>query len=232
MGRASSKDARTQRVATQAGDGDQGARVALALQGGPKAANKRARVKGGEPQSARVPSKSSGKPSDGDPPPTNTPLPISGVPFADSIPTLLPDPLALTAENVGAFAANKSLGKFRRPSMKNVGRDENGKNIKHFYSAEVASMVAMWVAGGADEGFMCAMLNMRPGTLNQLYYDELKHGQTMANMNVASQAYRAALNPEDNPTMTKFWLKARAGWKDGENANQGSTSPLNIHIHI
>lgn len=122
------------------------------------------------------------------------------------------------------------MNAYRRPSLKNVGKDENGRVVQHRHSKEVAHQVAMWVAGGADENFMCMMLNMRPGVLKELYGNELEFGKTAANMNVAGAAYRDALQPGAH-AQQKFWLKARAGWKDGESAAGQQMSPLTIVIH-
>lgn len=121
-----------------------------------------------------------------------------------------------------------SPNRFRLPPMKNVGKDADGKVIPHHRSEEIAQVVANYVARGATENFICAMLNIRPGLLRQCYGAELEHGAEMANMQVAGAAFKMATSGESE-AMTKFWLKARAGWKDGEQAQQATM--FNIHIH-
>lgn len=114
--------------------------------------------------------------------------------------------------------------------MKNVGRGPDGKVIPHHRSEEIALCVAQWASRGASENFICAMLNMRPGILRELYHNELTHAAEMANLNVAGKAYEMAMSGESE-SMTKFWLKSRAKWRDGENAEDRSGSLFNIHIH-
>jgi len=121
------------------------------------------------------------------------------------------------------------LSAYRRPSMKNVGYDAEGKTVQHKYDERIAARVAQWAACGADENYICHMLNMRPGRLKELYADVIEHAATSANMNVAAAAYRDALVPGAH-VQQKFWLKARANWRDGE-SQPTAVAPLAIHIH-
>ena len=123
---------------------------------------------------------------------------------------------------------NLSLSPYRMPPVGQLGRDSNGRVIQYFRSEETALLVAHWVAYGASENFICAALNMRPGKLRQLYGAELDHGEELANMAVAGTAFNMATSGASEQ-MTKFWLKSRAKWKDGETGEQ--TSLFNIHIH-
>lgn len=125
---------------------------------------------------------------------------------------------------------NFKINQLRSFSTKNVGLDASGKVIPHFRSEEVAQVVAHWASVGAPEAFMCAMLNIRPGLLKKHYYNELTHGLTLANTMVAGKAFEMAMSG-DSDSMTKFWLKSRAKWKDGENAGAQDLPLLNIHIH-
>jgi len=119
--------------------------------------------------------------------------------------------------------------KVRRASMKDVGKDpETGKVIPHERNELLAKRVAFHVAAGMGPDEICEMLNIRPGQLKECYGNELKHGLNKANVSVAKAVYDSAI--AGDTTAGKFWLKARAGWKDGEGA-QGSVSPLQIHIH-
>jgi len=117
----------------------------------------------------------------------------------------------------------------RRPSMKDVGRDPaTGRSLPHERDERLAKRVAFHVAAGMSKNDIAEMLNIRPGKLEECYGHELKHGLNMANAQVAQAMHKAAT--EGDVTAGKFWLKARAGWKDGESAQQ-SASPLQIHIH-
>lgn len=123
--------------------------------------------------------------------------------------------------------ARPPVGAVRRPSMKDVGRNEDGTVKQHAYDARIAQRIAFYVASGVTENEICELLDMRPGKLHELYERELKHGGTEENVKVAKAISRAAQNGD--MVAAKFWMKARAGWKDGEGAQ--TQSPLAIHIH-
>jgi hypothetical protein len=123
------------------------------------------------------------------------------------------------------------LNRFRAPPMKGVGLDKDGKVIPHHRSEEIAQIVLYYVGMGASENFICAHLNIRPGLLRQHYSNELTHGAERANVEVAGAAFRMATNEED-AAMTKFWLKAKAKWRDGDNSDDKNNSLFNINIHI
>lgn len=133
--------------------------------------------------------------------------------------TIPPPPVALP----------RQMNAYRRLPLKEVGRDARGRVIPYEYEEATAQQIALWVAAGADENFMCVALNMRPGTLKELYGQILEHGKTAVNMNVAAAAYRDSLMPGAH-AQQKFWLKSRAGWRDGE-SQPTDVSPLSIIIH-
>jgi hypothetical protein len=123
-----------------------------------------------------------------------------------------------------------NLQKYRMPSLKNVGKGPDGKVIPHHRSEVIAKVVSGWVASGADESFIAAMLNIRPGQLRENYSNELLHGAQMANMQVAGAVFEEAVNNRDM-SAAKFWLKSKAGWRDGNDHGNGPPSLLNIFIH-
>jgi hypothetical protein len=119
---------------------------------------------------------------------------------------------------------------FRDLSAKGAGKDPvTGKNRPHVRSEAVAKVVAQMAAVGAPINTICVALNIRPGQLKQHYGNELAHASELANSHVALTALRMATSGKD-PATTKFWLKARNNWKDGDKGD-GNDSVLNIHIH-
>ncbi len=120
-----------------------------------------------------------------------------------------------------------AVGGVKKPSMKDVGRNKDGTVKQHAYDARIAQRVAFYVASGVTENEISELLDMRPGKLRELYERELKHGGTEENVKVAKAISSAAQNGD--MVAAKFWMKARAGWKDGEGAQ--TQSPLAIHIH-
>lgn len=116
----------------------------------------------------------------------------------------------------------------RKPAMAGVGKDPaTGRNIPHERDEKIAKRVGFYVAAGLTENDIAEMLNIRPGKLRECYGPEIKHGLNQANVEVAAAMHQQACNGD--VAAGKFWLKARAGWKDGEGAAQ--TSPLSIIIH-
>lgn len=103
-----------------------------------------------------------------------------------------------------------------------------GKIRPHTRNEHFASVVAQLAAVGTPVNTIAVALNIRPGQLKEHYAHELEHAAEIANSHVALTAYRMATSGED-PATTKFWLKARNKWKDGETSDGNSV--LNIHIH-
>lgn len=134
-----------------------------------------------------------------------------------------------TGSDAGADSLRPSdVKKRRRKPLSGVGRDpETGKNIPHERDEKVAKLVSEFVGNGADLNDIAHTLNLRPGVIKKHYAFELQTGVFRANMEVASAMKAMA---QTDPVAGKFWLKARAGWKDGESAGQ-QTSPLQITIH-
>jgi hypothetical protein len=129
--------------------------------------------------------------------------------------------------NLGGIAVSN---RFRSPSVKNAGKDADGKVLPHNRSEEIAGVVAALAAGGASLNLIAVRLNLRPGQIKKHYANELEYSAEAANVDVASAALSMARSGED-AAMTKFWLKARAKWRDGESGDDKSASFFNIHIH-
>lgn len=148
----------------------------------------------------------------------------------DAIPRFVPDLPVLELSPQIAGPSRNELQACRAPSMKNVGRDAEGKVIPHFRSEEVAKVVAQYSLAGHDLNFIAAMLNIRPGLLKQHYYNELVHSEAAANASVTATAYAMATSGE-NENMTKFWLERRRRDKFGAKPEDNDSPVLNIHIH-
>lgn len=91
---------------------------------------------------------------------------------------------------------------------------EPGKNSPGFVpSAVQAREVAVMACLGLDSKDIALVLNIEHKVL-KLYYDkELRVTMNLANAMVARVALQLAMSGR-NPDMTKFWLKAKAGWKE------------------
>lgn len=121
-----------------------------------------------------------------------------------------------------------AVASVQKPSVKDIGRDPiTGQTIPHVRDERIAQQVGFY-ASALSVNEIAVMLNMRPGKLKELYGHELETGLNKANVEVAQAMHKAAT--EGDVVAGKFWLKARAGWKDGESA-QTNTSPLQIFIH-
>ena len=66
---------------------------------------------------------------------------------------------------------------------------------------------------GLDPKDIALVLNIELKVLTLFYAKELKVTALMANAMVARTAFQMATSGR-SPDMTKFWLKAQAGWKD------------------
>lgn len=143
--------------------------------------------------------------------------------------TKTPTESTASPDKAALAAGKKALAKTDKKSMKDVGRDpETGKSIPHEYDERVAKRIEFYVGAGLDPDEIARMLDIRPGKLKDLYGRELEIGSNTTNMEVAQAMFDAAKSGD--VSAGRFWLKARAGWKDGESATP-LTSPLQIHIH-
>lgn len=167
----------------------------------------------GEGQAKRVPSPGAGALHSGDEPQ------VSLIPASETSP-VYPDILPAPKEG-------SSLSDYKGTSLKNIGKDRHGKVIPHVYSKPIAKKVAIWIAGGYNANDICIALNMRPGKLEQLYGQEIRHGLEQVGMEV-TQHIVSRVKKSDR--MAIFFAKSRMGWRDGD-GKPVDTGLLNIHIH-
>jgi hypothetical protein len=80
-------------------------------------------------------------------------------------------------------------------------------------SAAQAREVSVMSCLGIDPKDIALVLNIELKMLTMYYSKELKVAMNLANAMVARQALQMALSGR-NPDMTKFWLKAKAGWTE------------------
>lgn len=121
-----------------------------------------------------------------------------------------------------------NLSAMRGLSLKNVGKDKEGKTIPHVRTEKIAALISHMVACGASENDISLYLNIRPGQLRQHYEYELNNGAFAHNMEVAGAILQNA--KEGNLNAGIFWTKARMGWDD-KSQEKITASPLQINIH-
>lgn len=80
-------------------------------------------------------------------------------------------------------------------------------------SAAQAREVSVMACLGLDSKDIALVLNIEHKMLKLYYGRELSVSMNLANAMVARQALQMALSGR-NPDMTKFWLKAQAGWQE------------------
>lgn len=116
-------------------------------------------------------------------------------------------------EDPKAVAAR--LERIHRDMLKQQGIDYHPeKNSPGFKpSAAQAREVAVMSCLGIDDKDIALVLNIELKMLRLYYHKELKVSMNMANAMVARTALRMAMSGA-HADMTKFWLKARAGWKE------------------
>jgi IS30 family transposase len=86
---------------------------------------------------------------------------------------------------------------------------------KHRPTKDNRRMIEVLVAGGTPKRTIAKALGIAQGTLHKYYAEELELGAEMANARVVKRLYR--LIQQGSTPATIFWLKARAGWKEGTN---------------
>lgn len=80
-------------------------------------------------------------------------------------------------------------------------------------TAEQARQVSVMACLGLDPKDIALVMNIELNVLKLFYAKELRVTALMANAMVARTAFQMATSGR-SPDMTKFWLKAQAGWKD------------------
>lgn len=85
---------------------------------------------------------------------------------------------------------------------------------QHLPTDESRHMVEVLVAGGTPNRTIAKALDIGMNTLRRHYGNELEHGLEMANAKVVRRLFR--LIEQGSTPAAIFWLKARAGWKEGQ----------------
>jgi hypothetical protein len=117
-----------------------------------------------------------------------------------------------------------------RESAAAAGKDpETGAVIPHKRDEKTAGQVEAMAALGFSDEEIAVALNLRPGQVRHYYAGELEVAPVKANMQVAKAFYDVAKSGK-NWQASLSWLKARAGWKDGDQAPPGAG--LSVHIHL
>jgi hypothetical protein len=89
------------------------------------------------------------------------------------------------------------------------GKNSPGFNPTTAQAREVSVMACL----GLDSKDIALVLNIEHKMLKLYYGKELSVSLNIANAMVARQALQMALSGR-NPDMTKFWLKAKANWRE------------------
>lgn len=78
------------------------------------------------------------------------------------------------------------------------------------------AQVKMLAAFGVTEADISKLVGISPPTLRKHFATELEMGHVEANAKVAQSLFKMATNPtKPNVAAAIFWLKVRAGWRDG-----------------
>lgn len=75
-------------------------------------------------------------------------------------------------------------------------------------------LVEVLVAGGTPKRTIARSMGIGMNTLRRYYKDELETGLELANAKVVRRLFR--LIEQGSTPATIFWLKTRAGWKEGQ----------------
>jgi DNA-binding CsgD family transcriptional regulator len=109
-----------------------------------------------------------------------------------------------------------------------AGRDPlTGKIIPHERNDKTAGQVEAMAALGFSEKDIAVALNLRPGQVKQHYSRELEVAAVKANSQVARAFFDAAKSGK-NWQASLAWLKARAGWDDGQQQGGGISIQINL----
>ena len=84
----------------------------------------------------------------------------------------------------------------------------------HKPTDEQRHIVEVLVAGGTPKTIVAKALGIGMKTLQRHYNEELESGLELANAKVVRRLFR--LIEQGSTPATIFWLKTRAGWKEGQ----------------
>lgn len=79
-------------------------------------------------------------------------------------------------------------------------------------TAEQRRMVKSLAAFGNKQDQIASLLKLSARTLRKHFREELDHGATDANSQIANALYKKA--KDGDTTAQIFWLKCRAGWRE------------------
>ena len=91
------------------------------------------------------------------------------------------------------------------------------------------SLFTALMVNGVSVAQAARILRLDEKTVRKHFKAEIQDGRDMANAKVASRLFeQASGDGKDSPSVTAriFWLKARAGWKDGHTISNPDGSPL------
>lgn len=108
--------------------------------------------------------------------------------------------------------------------QKGIGTKPEKNSPGFIPSAYQARQVSVMAALGLDLKDIALVLNVEEKMVKLYYAKELRVTHNLANAMVARQALSMALSGR-YPDMTKFWLKAQAGWSEAppKNANDAGS---------
>ena len=116
-----------------------------------------------------------------------------------------------------------------RAPTTDAGRDPlTGELVPHERSEKVAGQVEAMAALGFTAEEIAVALDLRPGQVRHYYARELDAAPVKANMQVAKAFFDVAKSGK-NWQASASWLRARAGWEDGEGKAGGG---INITINL
>ena len=111
-----------------------------------------------------------------------------------------------------------------RQSTAEAGRDPlTGEIIPHTRDEKTAGQIEAMTALGFSVEEIAVTLNLRPGQVRHYYAQELETAAVRANMQVAKAVFDMAKSGK-NLAASQFWLRNRAGWKEGADAGQVSVT--------
>ncbi len=117
-----------------------------------------------------------------------------------------------------------------RQPVGDAGRDPlTGKIEPHERTEKVAGQVEAMAALGFTVEEIAVALDLRPGQLRMHYARELDSAPVKANMQVAKAFFDVAKSGK-NWQASASWLRARAGWREGD--QQAVGGGISIHVHL
>jgi hypothetical protein len=94
----------------------------------------------------------------------------------------------------------------------------------HKPTDEMRETVSMHATVGTRQDVIADLLDIDPKTLRKHYRRELDLATAQANASIGGELFNKAKSGDT--TAMIFWMKTRAGWKDGREPEADSTAPL------